>query len=323
MHTKIPLINTKKLLLLLVVLLLITASLVPLVPLPKLEAAQQNNALLLVGQKCHDLKSIEDRIGPGVNASNRSDEAFSCKDWEDILESELGCSDSLYYERFLSTDSIDKSVGENKWYTKQGEYKDCYNRARAQWDFLNGSSGPCKQMRKDSGNWSQCTKIESQLHNALGCDDSMFQDFNNGYWGIKPQALRNCKSQIDAVGKVRLVIFRNGKRQIGNTIADKSVKPASGSGAAGTSGGSKDQPDCDASLNSPLSWVICPVVDIGASFTDFVYDTFVRGLLQEVPISAESNDGGYKAWQQFRILANIMLVGTLLAIVYGQIRGDR
>lgn len=85
----------------------------------------------------------------------------------------------------------------------------------------------------------------------------------------------------------------------------------------------KEQPDCDASLNSPLSWVLCPVIDLGAALTDFIFQTFVRGLLEEVPISAETDDGGYLAWQQFRMLANIMLVGTLLAIVYGQVKGDR
>jgi hypothetical protein len=82
-------------------------------------------------------------------------------------------------------------------------------------------------------------------------------------------------------------------------------------------------PDCDAQLNSPLSWIICPLVDMGTAFTDWVYTEFVRGMLEEVPISTDTNDGGYRAWQSFRILANIILVGAMLILVYGMIRGGR
>lgn len=82
-----------------------------------------------------------------------------------------------------------------------------------------------------------------------------------------------------------------------------------------------ENPDCDASLSSPLSWIICPIVDLGTGFTDWVFSTFVRGLLEDVPITTETSDGGYKAWQQFRLIANIILIGSLLIVVYSQTRG--
>jgi hypothetical protein len=99
--------------------------------------------------------------------------------------------------------------------------------------------------------------------------------------------------------------------------------PGSDGGGGAGAAAADDSPDCDAQLNSPLSWIVCPLVDMGTAFTDWVYTEFVRGMLQEVPISTDANDGGYKAWQSFRILANIILVGAMLILVYGMIRGGR
>ncbi len=81
-------------------------------------------------------------------------------------------------------------------------------------------------------------------------------------------------------------------------------------------------PDCDVT-NNPLTWIICPIIDLGANFTDAIFTTFVRPLLEDIPIDTAPDDAGYRAWQSFRALANIMLVGCLLAIVYAQARGDK
>lgn len=83
------------------------------------------------------------------------------------------------------------------------------------------------------------------------------------------------------------------------------------------------QPDCDVEFSSPLSWIICPVIDLGANLSDFVFRSIVSPLLKDIPISTDPNDPAFKAWQQFRILGNILLVGTLLAVVYAQARGPK
>lgn len=98
---------------------------------------------------------------------------------------------------------------------------------------------------------------------------------------------------------------------------------AANSGGSGEEGGNNESPDCDAKLSSPLSWIVCPVVDMGTAFTDFVYTEFVQGLLEDVPIGTDPSNGGFLAWQQFRLLGNIILVGTLLAVVYSQARGGK
>ncbi len=82
------------------------------------------------------------------------------------------------------------------------------------------------------------------------------------------------------------------------------------------------QADCDLT-GSPVSWIVCPIIDMGANLTDFVFKDIVSPLLKEVPISSNPDDPGFIAWQQFRLLGNILLVGTLLAVVYSQMKGDK
>lgn len=100
-------------------------------------------------------------------------------------------------------------------------------------------------------------------------------------------------------------------------IAEASASEA----AAKTPPGSN--PDCDTADGGPLQWIICPIIDLGANFTDGVFRNFVRPLLEDIPIGNDPSDGGYRAWQGFRALGNIMLAGCLLAIVYAQARGDK
>ncbi len=79
----------------------------------------------------------------------------------------------------------------------------------------------------------------------------------------------------------------------------------------------KEQLDCDANW-SPLSWIACPIIYMGAGMTDFVFQNFIKPLLQNIPISTEDGDGAFIAWQTFRILGNIILIGSLLIMVLAQ-----
>lgn len=97
---------------------------------------------------------------------------------------------------------------------------------------------------------------------------------------------------------------------------------STGDGTEAEDGGEADL-SCDTKLTNPLSWILCPVIEVGSDFTDFVFKNIVSELLKEVPISPDPEDPGYKAWNQFRILGNIVLVGTMLAVVYAQVKGDR
>ena len=91
--------------------------------------------------------------------------------------------------------------------------------------------------------------------------------------------------------------------------------------ASATGAAPKDQVDCDMKLESILSWIACPVIDMGVNTTDWVFEKMVQPMLENVPVSTNPDDGSFKAWQQFRLIANILLVGSLLAIVYSQAKG--
>lgn len=91
---------------------------------------------------------------------------------------------------------------------------------------------------------------------------------------------------------------------------------ASGAGAAG-----KEDP-CRAT-GTPLTWIICPLIELGISMTDFIFKDFIQPLMENVPVSAEPGNGTFEAWKQFRILGNIILIGTLLMVVYAQARSDQ
>lgn len=92
---------------------------------------------------------------------------------------------------------------------------------------------------------------------------------------------------------------------------------------AGFSGGAKDtgdiEADCDTKWNNPLSWILCPVMHIGSSMSDFVFGNLVQPLLGGSPIDTASNDPYYEAWQSFRNIANILLIGVMLIIVLSQL----
>jgi hypothetical protein len=83
----------------------------------------------------------------------------------------------------------------------------------------------------------------------------------------------------------------------------------------------EDQVDCDLSLSSILSWIACPIIDMGVNFTDFAFQHFIQPMLENVPVSTDPNDASFKAWKSFRLIANVLLIGSLLVIVYSQAKG--
>lgn len=107
-----------------------------------------------------------------------------------------------------------------------------------------------------------------------------------------------------------------------NVEINTTKKPPAEEEAAANANKAAEEDSCD-TTGSPLSWIICPIIDLGAKFTDFVFNDIVRPFLEDVPISSNPDDPGYNAWKQFRLLGNIVLIGTMLAVVYAQARGDR
>lgn len=109
----------------------------------------------------------------------------------------------------------------------------------------------------------------------------------------------------------------------GKNAKDADSAPPPDEGAAGAAEGQgTEEIKCEASIFS-ISWIICAAIEFGANFTNWFFNSFLRPLLEEVPVSLDPAEGSFQAWQGFRLLANIMLVASMLAIVYAQARGDQ
>ncbi len=98
-----------------------------------------------------------------------------------------------------------------------------------------------------------------------------------------------------------------------NTEADKNAAPK----------GNNDEPNCDTQLSSVMSWILCPVIDGSLAATRFMFENIISPFLEDVPVTTDPEDASYKAWKNFRLIGNIVLVGTMLAVVYAQIKGSR
>jgi hypothetical protein len=110
-----------------------------------------------------------------------------------------------------------------------------------------------------------------------------------------------------------------------NNGFEKFADAKSGDAATGEGegGGGDGKPDCDTSWDSPPSWIMCPLIDLGVDMTDNVFQSIIVPMLENVPVTANPKEGVYIAWQQFRLIANVLLVGSLLIIVYSQARGGK
>lgn len=315
--------TVKKPLLFIWALSISVALLISAFPQQKVTAGTQDNVLWLVGYYCHDLEDISKDFGKGITLDN-DQEAYRCSDhndngqssWENVLHDELDCSDSMFYTHEFQVDSLDNSVTKTRWFTKEGAYKACYNKALAKYNFL--ASNTCKNMKRDSGNWDECEDAQNKMHNALGCDDRMFQDLNNGYWGPKPNALNDCRARVDAVGNINIKIVGNGQ-VVPSPSPIKSDAVQSEDDAAGNAAGDDDS-DCSGEGLS-LGWIICPIVETVSNFGQFIFNEVIRPIMEETPLSTNSNDPTYRSWQGFRFIANILLIVSMLAIVYSQARG--
>jgi hypothetical protein len=239
----------------------------------------------------------------------------------------------MFYTHEFQTDPNDNSVTETQWFTDQGYYKDCYNKAMDMFNTMNDPNGPCALIKKDSQNYKDCTTDQDNLYAALGCDKYMFQTTTKDgeeYYKIKPNAAQDCQDRINAVGQVRItVIGSDGKPTLGDPTSSSSVQ-AKNPGGGGVSAGAGDDASlgCDGS-SSPLAWFVCPVIDLmtqAIGVTDGLITDQLTIRTQDIfcTQASSSNDpceAYYTAWTSFRNIALGLLVVVGLIIVIAQALG--
>lgn len=156
---------------------------------------------------------------------------------------------------------------------------------------------------------------------AAGFQDGM-SDFARGcqnrFGGRAPNDIQYIACLTGSSVADRFIFTSNEARAFAQ--GDDVSEVGDGEGAGGGQGTEEIQ--CEASIFS-ISWIICAVIEFGANFTNWFFNSFLRPLLEDVPVSLDPSEGSFRAWQGFRLLANIMLVASMLAIVYAQARGDQ
>ncbi len=81
----------------------------------------------------------------------------------------------------------------------------------------------------------------------------------------------------------------------------------------------KETADCESATSSGMSWILCLLIEGASEANDTIF-SMIQPLLKNVPVGNSPEDSGYIAWQSFRVLGNVFLVGCLLAIVFAQVR---
>lgn len=130
-------------------------------------------------------------------------------------------------------------------------------------------------------------------------------------------APNDCK-MIGGDGYVKMGV----EQLLGNPSAFQNTPNPDPTASGGSGSGDTSLTGCSVTLSSPLSWIICPLIDLGSTTSDYIFSDVATPLLQDVPITTDKTTGVFRAWQGFRFLANIMLIGSMLAIVYTQAKGD-
>ena len=179
--------------------------------------------------------------------------------------------------------------------------------SEAQIRNLAKTSPDCEVLKPDSNdataNASYGACVEGYVGGYLGkktkaqtCSSSALDSFcNKGYDAGKSDKAAGVKTQA---------------QQTANSTAPRD------SGADGST-----DPDCESSGGFGLAWIMCPLIEGLASVTDFIFDKIVEPMMDDVPVSTKASDPGYKTWQGFRLIANIILIGALLVMVLAQAIG--
>jgi hypothetical protein len=140
--------------------------------------------------------------------------------------------------------------------------------------------------------------------------------------GIPQKCIPGIKNQgviTDALAGNSFMVHKGTVSVVSNK-QNPSLKPGAGGGDGGggadADADSPDEIDCQGGFG--FGWIICPIFELGANMTQEVFDRMITPMMSNVPV--KTSGPFYSAWQNFRILGNLVLVGAMLLLVYGMIR---
>lgn len=180
-----------------------------------------------------------------------------------------------------------------------------------------------KAAERDGGKDESTAREVCKSNDNPGPSDRAVAACRAGYNAAKANKTidQACRSYQDDERKEACRAGFNAKKD-GKTTA--SLKPSTDYSDDGAGGDDDNElTDCDLQVSNPLSWILCPVIDLGANGTDWLFQNVIEPLLADIPLSLDPKDSFFQAWQGFRFIANIILVIGMLGIVYSMARGDR
>ncbi len=93
-----------------------------------------------------------------------------------------------------------------------------------------------------------------------------------------------------------------------------------GTGGSSDTASQSSSPTCETS-NDPMSWILCPIFNGAADFSDFLLHSIIVPFLITSPISTSPGDPIYQVWSNFRLYGDIFLVIALIILVFGEAIG--
>jgi len=107
-----------------------------------------------------------------------------------------------------------------------------------------------------------------------------------------------------------------------NSTSATPVTPISNQNPVDTSssGDSQTHPSCETNA-SPLTWIICPIFNGAADFSQWMLKNVIQDHLILHPVVTDATDPLYVTWQSFRNIGDAVLVISIIVIVYSEAVG--
>lgn len=137
---------------------------------------------------------------------------------------------------------------------------------------------------------------------------SLTRNVAPGDYQVCLQGLNKCVPVHKDQGQAHVTIALSSTEAAAAVLAAQNHTPL-GQGAT--------KPTCETTEDNN-AWLICPLFNGLAGFTDAVYDNLLQPFLYTAPISTSASDESFQVWSTFRIYGDIFLVAAVLIIVFGE-----
>lgn len=258
-----------------------------------------------------DADFVTTRLGEGrLDIDFRPDSASSCRDSEEFNITPTNTDLSIAYFRWVDSGTI---------VTADGQGAGTFRRA--------SEPGSNFFVRESEAGASSC--IDKALVDPNTNTITWWElDSSNSQFGGNPPDSANTEDECEYRTSMNSGSVESGfppsnvSLPLGGTEAQRTAAPGTGTtgltgDALGSSGGDQN-PTCETSSTSPVTWFICPILNGALDSADWLFRVIIEPFLRISPITTDSDDKIFQIWTSFRTLGNIVLIFGLLFVVFGQ-----